>query len=111
MTNGGKLLNPSPSRTQNEVGTDRSPAPISSLRSPLNVKPGSSSNADPKNRGKERAGGWQITVALVEKALGAAKVVLDNFSIPGAVPAIDGILSVITAAKVRVFIVSAEWSS
>ena len=115
-TNGGKLLNPSspaePFSTVNEVVADTSPpAPIPSQSSSPSNKPAPSSDApkaDPKKRDKEGAGGWQVTVALVEKALGAAKLVLDNFSIPGAVPAVDGILTVITAVKVRVFVISTE---
>ena len=44
----------------------------------------------------------KITVAVVEKALHAAKLVVDNFSIPGAGTAVEGILKVITIVKVRV---------
>ena len=47
--------------------------------------------------------GGKIAVAVVEKALHAAKLVVDNFSIPGAGTAVEGILKVITVVKVSVF--------
>ena len=55
-----------------------------------------------KKRDKKGTQGGKITVAVVEKALHAAKLVLENFSIPGAGAAVDGILKVITVVKVSV---------
>ena len=55
-----------------------------------------------KKRNEKGSQGGKIAVAVVEKALHAAKLVLDNFSIPGAGTAVEGILKVITIVKVSV---------
>ena len=72
--------------------TGANPTAVGSVVSPSN-----------KIRGEKGSQGGKIAVAVVEKSLHAAKLVLDNFSVPGAGTAVEGILKVITVVKVSVF--------
>ena len=75
--------------------------PDTPMPSTTSANPAASSHAVSSTNTKREGG--KIAIAVVEKALHAAKLVLDNFSIPGAGTAVEGILKVITVAKVSVF--------
>ena len=84
----------------------RSSLPDSSMPSTTSANSAAVGNViSPSNKKCDEKGsrGGKIAVAVVEKALHAAKLVLDNFSVPGAGTAVEGILKVITVVKVSVF--------